>query len=394
MYFFKILFFIEYFMIGMIVKNMLTRGLSMKRWNNYPRIEDMCLLDNVGYTMHIAQFLAYLEEQNGNTVNREFLMKRIMFQSLKSLVLSDINSGTKTYILKNDPEIFSQLENKALNYILSLDAPEYLKQDMKNVMENTSFETELLIIESAKKIAWWKESEVNAKIFSDIYEIPLREIKKWLEESAQKLTSMKELLENEDYLKYLSHIRRLSYCMRWNQQSRIFPISVMSHLVLITFITYVLVMIENENGKNYDMWEMLLRAMYHDIPEAITWDIITPTKKAVPGFVELLEKVEIDMMNDYLFSYIPESYKNQVFPYMLHPFEGEVGKLVKYADILSALLEAKVEVNHGSENFKEIYRTIKKKVNTFEWKSIDYILKHMLDSFDAQSWEDIYLEKF
>jgi len=80
-------------------------------------------------------------------------MKRIMFQSLKSLVLSDINSGTKTYILKNDPEIFSQLENKALNYILSLDAPEYLKQDMKNVMENTSFETELLIIESAKKIA-------------------------------------------------------------------------------------------------------------------------------------------------------------------------------------------------------------------------------------------------
>jgi hypothetical protein len=41
--------------------------------------------------------------------------------------------------------------------------------------------------------------------------------------------------------------------MRWNQQSRIFPISVMSHLVLITFITYVLVMIENENGKSYDM---------------------------------------------------------------------------------------------------------------------------------------------
>gem|GEM_PF-6972319 len=45
--FFKILFFINIFMIGMIVKNMLTRGLSMKRWNNYPRIEDMSLLDNV-----------------------------------------------------------------------------------------------------------------------------------------------------------------------------------------------------------------------------------------------------------------------------------------------------------------------------------------------------------
>lgn len=240
-------------MIGMIVKNMLTRGLSMKRWNNYPRIEDMSLLDNVGYTMHIAQFLAYLEEQNGYKINREFLMKRIMFSSLKSLVLSDINSGTKTYILKNNPEIFSQLENKALNYILSLDAPEYIKEDMKGIMSNTSFDRELLIIESAKRIAGWKESEVNAKIFSDMYEIPLREIQKSLQESAQKLESMKELLKNDNYLKYLSHIRRLSHCMRWNQQSRIFPISVMSHLVLITFLTYILVMIENNNGKNYNM---------------------------------------------------------------------------------------------------------------------------------------------
>lgn len=381
-------------MIGMILKNMLSRGLSMKRWNNYPRIEDMCLLDNVGYTLHIAQFLAYLEEQKGHPVNREFLIKRIIFGSLKNLILSDINSGTKTYILKNNPEIFSALEKKALNYVLSLPAPEYIKKDIKEVMENESFQTEILIIQWAKRIAGWKESEVNAKIFTEIYEIPVREIKKSLDESAQKLESMKELLENEKYLKYLSHIRRLSHCMRWNQQSRIFPISVMSHLVLITFLTYVLVMIENNHGEGYDMTEMLLRALYHDIPEAITGDIITPTKKAVPGFVELLEQVEIDMMNDYLFHYIPEKYKKEIFPYMLHPFQWIPGELVKNADILSALLEAKIEVNHGSENFKEIYRTIKKKINTFDGKSIEYVLKHILDSFDEHGGEDIYLEKF
>lgn len=381
-------------MIGMILKNMLTRGLSMKRWNNYPRIEDMCLLDNVGYTLHIAEFLAYLEEQKWHSINREFLIKRIIFGSLKNLILSDINSGTKTYILKNNPEIFSALEKKALNYVLSLPAPEYIKNDIQSIMENDTFQKELLIIQWAKRVAGWKESEVNAKIFTEIYEIPVREIKKSLDESTQKLESMKQLLENENYLKYLSHIRRLSHCMRWNQQNRIFPISVMSHLVLITFLTYVLVMIENKNEKKYDMTEMLLRALYHDIPEAITWDIITPTKKAVPGFVELLEKVEIDMMNDYLFHYIPQDYKTKLFPYMLHPFQGAEGEIVKNADILSALLEAKVEVNHGSENFKEIYRTIKKKVNTFDGKSIEYLLKNILDSFDEHGGEDIYLEKF
>ncbi|MDF1682286.1 MAG: HD domain-containing protein [Patescibacteria group bacterium] len=44
----------------------------------------------------------------------------------------------------------------------------------------------------------------------------------------------------------------------------------MSHLVIITFISYILGMIENENGENYDLNDLLLRAIYHDIPEAIT----------------------------------------------------------------------------------------------------------------------------
>jgi hypothetical protein len=52
------------------------------------------------------------------------------------------------------------------------------------------------------------------------------------------------------------------------------------------------------------------------------------------------------MMNDYLFHYIPEDYKKEVFNFMLHPFDGEDGKVVKYADIISSLLESKVEVNY------------------------------------------------
>lgn len=34
-------------MIGVLIKLMMTRGLMTKRWNNFPRIEDVSLLDNV-----------------------------------------------------------------------------------------------------------------------------------------------------------------------------------------------------------------------------------------------------------------------------------------------------------------------------------------------------------
>jgi len=48
----------------------------------------------------------------------------------------------------------------------------------------------------------------------------------------------------------------------------------------------------------------MLRTIYHDIPEFITGDIITPTKKAIPGFTDILEKVEEKMMDDYFFIYM------------------------------------------------------------------------------------------
>ena len=57
------------------------------------------------------------------------------------------------------------------------------------------------------------------------------------------------------------------------------------------------------------MLTLLQKAIYHDIPEAITWDVIAPTKRAVPGFAEALEKVEIKLMDEYLFSCVENDYK-------------------------------------------------------------------------------------
>jgi putative hydrolase of HD superfamily len=70
--------------------------------------------------------------------------------------------------------------------------------------------------------------------------------------------------------------------------------------------------------------ELLLKSIYHDIPEAITGDIITPTKRAIPGFVEILEKVELQMMEDYMFDYISVDYKNYISSYIFHPFDDEL----------------------------------------------------------------------
>jgi hypothetical protein len=42
---------------------MLSRGLTMKRWNNFPRVEDVSMMDNIGFVLHVALFLSHLEEE-------------------------------------------------------------------------------------------------------------------------------------------------------------------------------------------------------------------------------------------------------------------------------------------------------------------------------------------
>jgi len=154
---------------------------------------------------------------------------------------------------------------------------------------------------------------------------------------------------------------RLSVSMRWNQYTRKNPISVMSHSVVVVYISYIIAMIDNSYGGDNDILQMLLRGIYHDVPEVITGDIIAPTKQAVPGFDTLLEKVEAHMLDEYFFGYITDEYRDYLIPYLLTPFQGDLGKKVKHADIFSAYLEAKIE-SHNSYEFSLKEQNLRKQI--------------------------------
>lgn len=155
-----------------------------------------------------------------------------------------------------------------------------------------------------------------------------------------------------DTERYLFIIHRLVSSFRWNRSNRKYPVSVLAHTYLITFFTYI---IGNEEKLDHEtISDMMLTALFHDVPEAITGDIITPTKKAVPGLEEAIEHIEKDMVEEYLLSYLAshnfmEIYKRK----MLTPWKEKYGKLVKLADIYSAYFEAKIEGNTSPE-YKEI----------------------------------------
>jgi 5'-deoxynucleotidase YfbR-like HD superfamily hydrolase len=130
---------------------------------------------------------------------------------------------------------------------LSLDAPESIKEDIRNTFYDNSKTQELEIIKAAKKYAGYMECSVNEKVFDGMYEVPLKNIEEYFVENRKNIKSLDIILRDNDYRKYLLQIRRLSHSFRWNQQKRIYKISVMSHLVIIAFLAYVIAKIENDN---------------------------------------------------------------------------------------------------------------------------------------------------
>ena len=368
-------------MVWNILRLLFTRGLSISRWNNFPRAVEITHLDNVGFVLHVALFLAYLEKENGEEVDMLYLMKKIIFTSFRDLVLSDINSGTKEYIRKLDPDIFGKLHKKSFDFLLDFPAEQYLKQDISEVVFDDSDRIENKLFRAAKKYVGYTEALSNSAVFPFMYEVPLSDLKGDIELRRGKIKSLDTLMKNENYQKYLSHVNRLSFSMRWNHLKRGFPVSVMSHLVIVALLSYIIGMVENENGWDYDIEKMMMKAMYHDVPEVITWDIITPTKQAVDGFVMVLEKVEQQMLDDYLFSYLPDDYVEFISSYMLHPFSDQLWTTVKHADVLSALLEARLEAAHGNSDFNEVSENLLKKAYSFESTGVDYIIKEMLLGF-------------
>jgi hypothetical protein len=70
--------------------------------------------------IHTALFLAHLEEKNNTDIkiDKEFIIKKILFGIFKKLILSDINYSTNAYIDKIDPNINKKLEDKVYKNLL------------------------------------------------------------------------------------------------------------------------------------------------------------------------------------------------------------------------------------------------------------------------------------
>jgi 5'-deoxynucleotidase YfbR-like HD superfamily hydrolase len=163
--------------------------------------------------------------------------------------LSDINSDVQYRVKEKNSAIFKLLQEKVYNFIHNLNLPESIHDDIKFIHDNKNnpkYELEDRLYHFAKLWVAYYEAHFNGKIYDEIYEPIMKNIKVRIQskENAIFLKYINIDERDSDLEKYLLNVRRLQFNYRWNRMKRLYPISVMSHLFISFFLAYVIGKVE------------------------------------------------------------------------------------------------------------------------------------------------------
>ncbi|MEN3041927.1 MAG: YfbR-like 5'-deoxynucleotidase [Fervidobacterium sp.] len=325
----------------------LTKLFTIQRWNNRPAVIRFSEADNSFNTL----FLSFLFKTIFDGDIEESLRWRLA-RELPKIVLSDISLQLKERIERFSPKVWKELAEKSI-------------EELKNSVDNEAIE--LLIFEKAEdpvdKLAdlyiSYLEAFENGKIFD--YSQPLRELKEKIEILQAKFDK-KQTEEFWDIANYAwSCILNLTAMVRWNRTHRNIRTTVSGHSFLVVTIAYLIAKLVDFQ----ELKEVIVKSILHDFAEAFTGDVITPTKKKLPGFDELVSTVEREMIIEWIDG---NKYLQPIRKYIEHfvnPFTGESGNIVRAADYFAALLECALEIYSGNkqdifvDNFFTFKRLIK-----------------------------------
>ena len=374
---------------------------SIQRWNDYPRMVELVELDKQAHKFIIAYFIAKLEKD----INYTHLIEAGIFEFLRRVVVTDIRPDVfRKALQKKSREINSWVISKLASSLKDIDNGTFLQKFEEYLNNPEIYKKERFILKAASYLATrWEFSIVyqTSQFLNDI-----EDVKKSVEEEIEdyyELIGVRKIALNKKLGKIIDLSGRLRFQKRWAQTPRIPETSVLGHMLTVAIFGYFFSLEVNACDKR--LQNNFFTALFHDLPEALTRDIITPVKYCVDELSEIIAEYEIEKIEDDIlpnvpeilheeFSYIlglydgmKEEFTNKIkqngkievvediSKYNLDKYEAIDGIALKQCDKLSAFVEASLSISHGIKSKelisgkKEILKGLKE-VQGIDFKKI------------------------
>ena len=363
-------------MITPVIIEQIFKSASISRWNDYPKMVNLVELDKQAHKFIIAYFLASFEDD----IDMGYLIEAGIFEFLARIVVTDIRPDVFHHIQKTHKE-------KINNWVLSI-----LENDLKLVQNGEFFERfknylnskdhikEKTILKASGYLATrWEFNIVyqTSQFLNDIEELKFK-VEEELEDYYE-LIGVRKIVMNKKLARLVDLSGRLRFQKRWAQTPRIPETSVLGHMLVVAILSYFysLKVGACKSRKIYNFF----CALFHDLPESLTRDIISPVKYGIDGLSEIINDYEMRLIDDKILPFVPGNIRDS-FSYILgirkngekfikDEFENRIcesepkfiegslqsvnedkfnaidGKALKYCDKIAAYFEAGISISYG-----------------------------------------------
>ncbi|WP_291950156.1 HD domain-containing protein [Campylobacter sp.] len=296
------------------------KAAFISRWNDYPKMINLVELDKQAHKFIIAYFMAKME----NDVNMRFVIEAGIFEFLSRVVVTDIRPDVYHEILRQkNTQINAWVLTKISPMIQNIENGAFLKR-YENFLQGKDYTKERLILKAASYFATRWEFNIVYQTSSFLHDID--EIKAKVEEELEdyyELIGARKIALNQKIAKIIDLSGRLRFQKRWAQTPRIPETAVLGHMLVVAILSYFYSLeVKACDGR---LESNFYCALFHDLPESLTRDIITPVKYGIEGLNEVINEYEMKLINEKILPFIPFSFREE-FSYILGIREGLEGE--------------------------------------------------------------------
>ncbi len=380
----------------MIPTNLITRifeAASIQRWNDHVRPVELTELDKQAHKMLIAYMLGRFQEQV-QEIDWLRIIEGGFFEFLQRVVLTDIKPPVFHYLMKRagrelNEYVLEQVREE-LSSLVSLATGKPLLHEMKAYLESQDVAAkEKRILSAAHYLATKWEFELVYHAFPKMYGIDetKREIEDKIEDYYELIGVQKILLGGKSH-HFVDLVSQLRFQKRWSKTPRIPQTTVLGHMLVVAFFTYLLTPLCTEKPCRKRIYNNFFSALLHDLPEVYTRDIISPVKRKVAGLDQVILEYEKKKLEEKILPLLPGSWRKEIVYFLEDQFQNKIvdngkvrqveeikpqwnrdelnpldGSIIKVADEMAAYWEAAISLSHGirSPHLEEAIRGLEDK---------------------------------
>lgn len=314
----------EFFMLTKSFIEFLYEAAHIQRWNEHIRPSGFTELDKQAHKMMIVYVLArHEEDDHGAEINWRLLIEGGIFEFMQRNALTDI----KPPIFHEMMRVYGKELNEWVYQELRRRIPDIqddFMQKMQRYFEEPGYAAmEKKLLRAAHYLATKWEFELIYHFNEGIYgsEDTKALIENELEDHYD-LAAVKKLALKGKSSKFIDLVGQLRFQKRWAQSPRVPETSVMGHVLLVAIMGYFCAV--KLHACDERIVGDFLCGLFHDLPEVLTRDIISPVKRSVPGLDELIKKIEERLVAEKILPLLPYSWHEDILYYTQNEFSNRV----------------------------------------------------------------------